>query len=360
MFGLGGDIYKDIRHKLPPGYTVGGPVSPSWAYLNRPVGEAAGMAYEAFAGRSSTKWARQSTFLFSRNKSGIVGWGAGIGAAAGFGAGYAMGGLGGGILGALPGAFIGGAPTGFQAVGMAGAGAAIGGMIGGEGGAITGAIAGGAIGAMGPGHLTKRIWKSGMAGKVGLSAGGVAGVGTLGLAAIGPGAGADSTLAAGGALMTAGTYALPVMGAAAMALPGRKRFMSATAAGAGIGGMVAGPMGAVAGGVAGAGLGLGLGITDVARGGNMALRAAGKKGFGATGSILGSTMRYMARRPGRAGGLLGVALGASALASGLVGLASGTESYGSMAVGSREATYGMDPNNLNTQALTLALHYRHS
>ena len=350
-----GDIYSpEVRAQLPRGYSPGGAPGPLMSYLHKPMSEV-DADLRALWARSNvpTKMARQTSLFMNR------GFGSGLGALIGGGVGAAGGGVWGAIGGGLAGGFLGGTPTGFQAAGMALGGAAIGGMVGGAPGAFVGAVGGGALGAMGPFHTAGKVWRSGTAGKVGLGAIGALGLGTVLAANVMPGGGTDMLMGAGGGLLTGAALAMPVLGAGAMTLPGRGRSIGLMGGGAALGTAALGPMGGIAGGAIGAGVGIGLGIRDLGRGGSAAMKAAGKVGFGATGKMMGSVMSYMATKPGRAGGLLGLALGVSGFMGGLASLAGGGEPVGSMAVGSREALYGMDPNNLDTQALTLALHYRH-
>lgn len=298
------------------------------------------------------KVGRSTNMFINRGFAGSIMAIGGAVAGAGVGGGPGM------LLGGAMGAFLGTRTTGVQALGMGAMGGVLGASIGGVPGGILGAAAGGALGAVGPIHGAGALWRSGTAGKVALGTMGAAGVGVLGAAAFGGGFSADAVVGGKANLATGLALTAPVLGAAAMTLPGRGRSIGLASLGAGLGGMMGGPLGGLVGGAAGAVGGIGLGMRDAARNPALAIMA-GRTGFGATGNILGSAMQYMAKKPGRAGGLLGAALGISGLVSGVVNAALSPEPVGSMAVGSREALYGMDPNNLDTQALTLALHYRH-
>jgi len=109
-------------------------------------------------------------------------------------------------------------------------------------------------------------------------------------------------------------------------------------AGAALGGMVAGPAGVVPG---------------------MVLGAAGAKAIMRSGgSALGKAAGFAFRRPRMAGGLIGAALAIPTIANLTHDLFSPTVKPPNFAFAHPNAQYGMDPDNLNTQGLTLALLYR--
>src|SRR3990167_350608 len=205
----------------------------------------------------------------------------------------------------------------FRTLGAAGAGTLLGASMGGAPGAILGTLAGTAFGAFGPVDITKRIWKSGPLGKAGLI-----GAGSLAAGAMmfgGPGIDPETFLGtAAGAVTLAATISTPL---AAVGFTG--------------------------------------GLIAAAKGG-------GLKGFGAAmggrwgAGAVRKTAHLAARSPVKMAGLLGMTMGLWSLGKGLVDIGmDNRNAIGSMAAGSIEGRYGMDPNNLDTQGLTLALHYRH-
>ena len=109
-------------------------------------------------------------------------------------------------------------------------------------------------------------------------------------------------------------------------------------AGAALGGMIAGPAGVVPGAILGAAGG----------------RAVAHSGWGA----LKGMARYGLKKPRRAGLLIGAALAIPTLAQTTHDLFSPTVKPPNFAFARPNAQYGMDPDNLSTQGLTLALHYR--
>lgn len=174
-----------------------------------------------------------------------------------------------------------------------------------------GTIAGGVLGAVGPGRLLGALpW-------------GAMGRGTARTAGLGVAGGFE---AAAGAIGAGARIAMKGGG-----LPGR------LALGAAIGGSL--------GGLPGAGVGMAF----------MA-RPTMKLGLGGLASTVG---HFAVRRPGLAGGLLGAAMMIPTLLRGAREAVAPSEStipqYG---FGNFDQQYGLDPNNLNTQDLTLALHYR--
>jgi hypothetical protein len=114
-------------------------------------------------------------------------------------------------------------------------------------------------------------------------------------------------------------------------LPGRMLL------GAAAGGMVAG--------LPGVGVGLAFGM-------NPAMK------FG-LGGVARKAAGFAINRPGIAGALMGVALMGPALLRGArAAVAPSDEELPQVGFGTFDQQYGLDPNNLNTQGLTLALHNR--
>jgi len=108
--------------------------------------------------------------------------------------------------------------------------------------------------------------------------------------------------------------------------------------GAALGGMIAGPAGVVPGAILGAAGG----------------KAVARSGWGALKGAAG----FMGRHPRKAGLLLGAVLALPTLAQSTHDLFSPTVKPPNFAFARPNAQYGMDPDNLNTQGLTLSLHYR--
>lgn len=265
--------------------------------------------------RTKAFWGRK----VGRQNPMFLPWGVGgaAGALIGGAAGAAFGGGPGMIGGMVAGAYLGTKPTGFQAAGFGAFGGLLGMSVGGPVGGLIGATAGAVVGGLGPGHMTKQIWKSGKLGKAGLI-----GAGSLAAGAMmfgGPGIDAETMLGMGAGAATLGaTVAAPLLG-----------------------------------------VGITGGIMAAAKGG-------GLKGFGAAmggrwgAGAVRKTAHLASRSPVKMAGLLGMTMGLWSLGKGVADMAmDNRNAIGSMAAGSIEGRYGMDPNNLDTQGLTLALHYRH-
>lgn len=293
-----------------------------WAELERRTANYWGIPYGKSKG---AQFGRKHRYFIGEGTGSVLG--IGIGASAG----WALGGVPGAAVGALAGSYLGSRTTGMQAFGFGALGAGVGTALGGPVGGFVGAGLGATFGLMGPGYLSKQAMK-------GLWTGTKAG---------GKAAGLIPSLWKSGPLGRAG-----IIGAGAGLAYGATQLMDADsyyswqASSATAAAMVA-PV---------VGVGMGIGIKGAMAGGGV--KGFGNALWGKTGGVARSALSYMARKPVRAGGLLGLTMGMWSLGEGIVNMMRPNETIGSMAMGTTEARYGMDANNLDTQGLTLALHYR--
>lgn len=186
-----------------------------------------------------------------------------------------------------------------------GAGAAIGGGYGGAEGAVLGGLAG--IAATKVPWLSM-AWGGAKLAGTGLAMGFEGAAGTIGMAARTGGAG--------------------------------NAFLGRVGIGAAIGGAL--------GGLPGAGVGAAFGALPTRKMFGGVAKGAGRR-----------TAAFAARKPGLFGLALGAALAVPAMMRGLGGMAAPNPApMPDFAMGNSNLQYGMDPNNMNTQGLALALHYR--